>query len=622
MALKYQVNHKDFLKIINILRVSKSIFIQPIERLIVNMDKEIERAQDNVRYLKLLIEPCNELWSAESPTDIPIKLPRIVNIIRFIWLNSKYFNSSDSITKLFRYVGNQIIQFCCQKINVAAIFGGDAQNQIKMANMSIDCCLYYKVIYENIAKMPSNENWSLKEYLIFNHLDSFINRVYDLIEICEGIIIFSRTIETENHPQLQFSGDRGFEFEGVCQRIETSFEKGIVKIKKLSHGILNINDKNWFKNMRNFREMTSSLEEIIDNLIINVFTQIHNVEDGIYALACLHRFSTRDKLHKSFERKVADVWNLFADELAMTNNELGDECDEHLSDLPVVSGRIIQLNVNRARLIRLRSLFEQNEWLPESIDTPKILSNFKTIISVMEKTAQTLFDEWIQSIGIDVISKLNRLLLKRSLTHSGLFECNIDESIFIIFQELRFFQMLGFRFPVHVNQFFTKERPIRLIYDAIIEMITAYNRILMSLSETERLLLRPLTQISDKCIAPAALRLTWSNDGLDVYISDCNKSIRDLSDFIRIYRQTNAKIVNNCEHLCEIIAVKIPNEKTRHLHEIEQMVQNHLEIQMVETSSQFSNVCQWILMIRDHMEDVESVSDDSQKYPIRFQTVQ
>lgn len=602
------MNHKDFLKVFAVLRKSQSIFVQRMDQLIRLVDKEIDRAQNNVRYIKLLIEPCNEINAADSPSDIPMKLPRIINTIRFIWLNSAYFNTIDLITKLFRYVGNQIIHFCSEKINVSAIFNGDATNQIKVANMSIDCCLYYKVIYEKISKMPGNEDWILRDCMIFNYIDSFINRLHDFIEICSGIIIFSRRLTTINYPQLEFGGDRGTEFEKTCERIELSFDKGLVKIKTNSYCILDINEKNWLKIMQEFREMTANLEEIIDNLILNVFTRVENVEDGIYALACLQKFSTREKLHKSFERKVSTVWNLFANDLSIVNDEVIEKENEHLSYVPTIAGQTIQFKVNRMRLIRLRSLFDQNQWLPQSIDTPMILTTYKSMISKMERNTQTQFDGWVQSLGVDIASKLNRLLVKRSLTHKGLFECNVDESIFTIFREARFFQMLGFGFPVHLNQFFSRERAIRLIYDNIVEMITSYNRILMSLSETERLLLMPLIQICDKCIAPGALRLIWANDGLDIYIADCNRNIRDLSDFIGIYRQTNAKIVSTCERLCEIVAVEIPKGEPRQLIEIEQMVQTFLDKQTKNIEFEIDAVRKLILIIRNEMEDVESVS--------------
>lgn len=611
LAIKYQMNHKDFLKVFSILQSAQSIFVAPINEISIRIDKEIERAQDNVKYLKLLTECCNGLWSTETPADIPMKLPRILNVIRFIWLNSNHMKGSDPITKLLRYVGNQIIHFCCSKIEVGAIFGGDVKNQIKIANMSIDCCIYYKVMYEKIA---SHANWPpLVRHLIFNHLDLFINRVYDFIEICENIIIFSRRIATDNQPHLQFGGDHGAEFESICQNIEGHFSKAIAKIKKNSHGIFNINDKTWHKSMKEFHEITTHLEENVDNLMINVFTCIENMDDGLYALACFQRFATRVKLYKTFECKVLNFWNLFADEISMADVELGNDMAEHLSVLPSVSDRVIQLKVNQRRLEHLHMLFDQNKWLPESIDSEKILANYKTLVCAMDKTVQTRFDDWAQSIGIDIVTTLNRLLLKRSLTHFGLFECNIDDSIFTVFRETRLLRWLGFPFPVHVSQFFGRERSICSTYNAIMEMITSYNRILERLSVAERLLLKPIIKLSDKTIAPGSLRLIWINEGLDSYIGECNKSIQILHECIRIYEQTNAKIVTNCERMCEIAVVEIPNDKPRQLREIEILVAAHMDRQTKAIQTEFESICKLILIIRDQVEHIDNVSQYDRK---------
>lgn len=599
------MNHKDYLKIFNMLTSSQSIFVKPLNEISIRIDKEIERAQDNVRYLKLLTECCNDLWLVDTPADVPMQLPRILNIIRFIWLNSNYIKSCDAITKLLRYVGNQIIHLCCRKIDVAAIFNGDAQKQIQIANMAIDCCIYYKIMYEKLA---DRDNWRLENRLIFNHLNAFINRVYDFIEICENIVIFSRRTTADNHSPLQFGGDHGPEFESICQNIEARFSKAIATIKRIAHGILNINDKTWLKSIKEFRQITAHLEENVDNLIVNVFTSIENVEDGIYALACFQRYATRNKLHKTLDRKVAAVWDLFGDEVVKTNNALGNESDENLSILSSVSERVIQLKVNRGRLERLNMLFDQNKWLVESIDTEKILSNYSHLVGVMDRTVQKRFDDWTQSLGVDITAKLNRLLLKRSLAHFGLFECNIDDSIFNIFREIRFLRWLGFAFPVHLSQFFARERTICSTYDAIIEMITSYNQILERLSVTERLWLKPITKVCDKTIAPGSLRLTWANENLESYIAECSKSIQILHDSIQVYERTNAKIVSSCERLCEIVGVNIPNDKPRQLVDIEHFVETRMEKQKEAISLQFENICKLIMIIRDQVEDIDNVS--------------
>lgn len=571
--------------------------MKPLTELFHSIDDEIYKAQDNIHYLELLLGPCNEISSAPSPAEIPVKLAKIINIIRYIWLNSRHYNALDAITKLYRYVGNQIIRFCQQKIQVGDIFAGNPSNQIKLANLSVDCCLYYKVIY---GKMSQHEHdWNLDESLIFNHVDSFVQRLHDFIEICGAIQTFHRRATDD---ELKFGGDRGTEFEGTCKNIEEKFENGLKKLQNVSDTILNIGDENWKHCMSEFREMISILEEIINNMLLNVFAGIENVEEGIYALACFHRFVNRMELRKKFERKVIVAWSMFGDELSTTNDQLVEEYNEYLSIIPEIAGRANQLKLNRHRIIRLRSLFEcDDHWLPESIDTEMILSNYNAMIVKMQKSIQKLFDDWIQSLGVEVISKLNRLILKRCLTQTGLFECNLDQTIFIIFNEAHFFKRLGFGFPVHINQFFIKEPFIRSIYDAVIDMITSYNRILQALTEFERSLLRPLILICDKCIAQGALKLIWANEGLDIYISDCNKNIRDLNDVVSMYRQTNAEIVAGCERMCQIIIVEIPKDEPQRLDVVEMAIERYCMAQMALFLKEYDAVCDLITNFNEEL---------------------
>lgn len=607
LAVKHQIEHNGFQRILKILRKSQSIFVKTLDRIFVAIEEEIQRAQSNIQYLKLLIDPCNEISIAESPADIPLKMCKIINIIRYIWLQSKYYNTTGLITKLYRYVGNQIIKLCCKKINVQGIFNDDVYDQIKNADLSIDCCLYYKIIY---AKLSCNESdWKLSESLIFNHIDSFIQRLHDFIEICQGIITFGKKSKNEDDIELEFDGDRKHEFQATCKNIEEIFGNGLKRIENVSTSILDINDKDWLEEIRAFRSMTSRLDEILDNFILNVFTCVNHLEDGIYALACLHRFSARKKLEKIYQQKVDFVWKQFTEELSMTNDDLAE--GEQLSYLPKTAGRAIHLKINYNRLAHLRSLLESQEWLPDSIETSKILSDYNKMTSKMQKTIQKLFDEWTQSHGVEIVTKLNRLLLKRSLTHNGLFECNIDHELFAIFDEVRYFKLLGFGFPVHISQFYAKEASIQLTYNAIVEMISSYNHILMSLSDVERSLLHPLIQVCDKCIAQGALKLIWASDGLDTYISDCNKTIRDLNDFIEIYQQTNVKIAESCERICDVMAIQISSDKTetQGLMDIEVCIRNYLDKQISIIHRECDNIRELILTIYEELESyIDNVS--------------
>lgn len=105
------------------------------------------------------------------------------------------------------------------------------------------------------------------------------------------------------------------------------------------------------------------------------------------------------------------------------------------------------------------------------------------------------------------------------------------------------------------------------------------------------------------------IRITWANEGLESYIGECNRSIQILNDCIQIYEQTNATIVSNCERLCEIVVVKIPNDKPRQLMEIEQSIQSHLEKRTKCISMEFEIFCKLILTIHDQIENIDNVSE-------------
>lgn len=149
----------------------------------------------------------------------------------------------------------------------------------------------------------------------------------------------------------------------------------------------------------------------------------------------------------------------------------------------------------------------------------------------------------------------------RSVTHPGLLECNISADTFDISLEAYYFKILGFGIPVQINQFYTRHVSFKMNYDSVIRLLIDYNRILISLSEKERLLFRCSIQVCDSAFLPAVYKLTWNSEGLDGTIAECNRQIDDLKRLIKIYRKANMKIAGVCEEICEMNLVQLePNE--------------------------------------------------------------
>lgn len=249
-GLDTQLQHEDVQQIIHVLRNSHSVYIKQVDELIEECHNEMEEAKSNIKYLFLLNEPCSHIDQAESPAAVPALIPKIVNIIRYIWLNSEFYQRRDLITGLFRNLSNQIIKFSLDQVNVDKVLQGNPRFGIRMANMAIDCCLSYRAIYDLMSKEHATRKpdigWDLENAMIFNHVDAFIERLNDLIDICESMIVFGRLDETEAIPKPTFGGTNGEEFERTAEGVEKQF---MVLLDALEHDskelILNVNKNEW-----------------------------------------------------------------------------------------------------------------------------------------------------------------------------------------------------------------------------------------------------------------------------------------------------------------------------------------------------------------------------------------
>lgn len=61
------------------------------------------QAESNLKFLLVLKDPCYELSEAK-PKDVPAMLPKILNTIRFIWVNSEFYKTRERLTGILKKV--------------------------------------------------------------------------------------------------------------------------------------------------------------------------------------------------------------------------------------------------------------------------------------------------------------------------------------------------------------------------------------------------------------------------------------------------------------------------------------------------------------------------------------
>ena len=554
----------------------------------------------------MLVEPCMELESSEYPRDVPAKLPKIIYLIRVISLNSDYYKNKKNTERLFSYLSNEIINYCKSKIDIPKILNGQPRFGIKICDMSIDCCIAYKLIFKRALERLQTEDfrktWVFDESKIFNQIDIFIQRLNDIMEICETIIVFGRCDETVVIPPLSFGCYNAKEYTMTCHDMEKKFETALSVIKTSSSMILNVHDKDWYQEMSTFKKLIRSLEEVVQNLLVNVFLNISNVEEALDVLTTLHNFSKRKSLQSEYIHKVEEMWAMFEEELLSANKDITRLDNENMGCLPQFSGKSMILHIKMKKCERLKELLMNAHYLPKIPIAEEKMKMYEQTMGNIRKRIEDYNNEWSSKINLQPISYLTRFLVNRSPTHGGLLECNIDRNIMPIFEEAKYFDFIELPLPAVLIQTYPKARKIINIFNKVANVVLLHNKILSSLSDKERLLFKEHIKIMDKKLAPGMFRLNYNDEMTDAYITECLKHLDELQHFVDIYKIINMVNVRSFEQISNGLMLNINIKSIGTLDQFKKKFKESRNNSIVTIGQIYKKVIEYIIVVYEGFE--------------------
>lgn len=571
------------------------------------LTKEIQKSRSNARYLKLLIEPCLELEACEYPKDVPAKLPKIIYLIRVISLNSEYYKNKKNSERLFSYLSNEIINFCKTKVDMAKILNGHPRFGIKICDMSIDCCLAYKQIFKRLLEKLQTEDfrksWLFDERKIFNQIDIFSSRLHDIIEICETIIVFGRCDETVKIPALTFGCYNAKEFTLTCRDMERKFDSGLKDIKAASHMILNVHDKDWFIEVARFKKLIRSLEEIVHNLLLNVFININNVEEALDVLTTMHNFSKRKSLQGEYINKVEEMWKMFESEITLVNMDITRLDKENPGCLPQISGKSLVLKIKMKKCERLRDLLLKAHFLPKVPGADERLKMFQKAANNVRAKVEDYNNEWCSKISPQPPTYFNRFLINRSPSHGGLIECNIDRNLMPLFEEAKYFDLTDIPLPALLIQTFPRAKKMTLLFNKVVGLILLHNKIICSLSDKERLLFKEHIKSMDRKLSPGMFRLTYNDEATDAYIAECLKHLQELQHLVELYKVINMENVRLFEIIANSCIMNMNMKSIGTLSEFKRKLKQSRNASVSEIGDIYKRAIEYIMVIYESFDD-------------------
>uniref|UniRef100_A0A182NEB2 Dynein heavy chain tail domain-containing protein n=1 Tax=Anopheles dirus TaxID=7168 RepID=A0A182NEB2_9DIPT len=557
-AIRLQYKGPNVQHIVRILELAQSLYIKHLKDVLVDLDKEIEIADSNIPFLKLLVDPCFAIGTLETADDFCSQLIYVMHIIRFIGQDSNYLNKDESITKLFLYLSNEIVACCMRGIEIERILAGAPRYGIEVCRMKINCCESYKIIYEEMLEHFKNDfPWNLDYAAIFNRINAFLQRLNDILEICDAMLIFGKYAESTAYTSYKFFCNNAEEFERRCDQVEKIFHNALETIESIGSIILDINNKDWYRYIGEFREMLKSLDDIIENLLSIVFLMSENVEEKLNVLVTLLNFYKRENIRESFMRKIGEVWSMFNEEIMQLSKDISGGITEYPSLLPPQAGRYAVLKMRFDHVTHLRTLIVNCRFFPEYPQQDDVLSLYEACEKQVKAALKGFNESWCKLITTDMASWYHRNLICRSHLRPGLFEVNIERRLLVLFNEAYYFKTMGVNVPMSLD--LEKHENTRLTFDNVLRLVLYFNGVVSSISDKERLFFKPMIQQTERKLEPLRSKLTWEED-LSEFIEGYVVNVRELLDLIELYKRENHKISSQVERIYGMIFVWLEHQ--------------------------------------------------------------
>ena len=608
--LKSQLDRHVVCVLVYILQCTQSSYLHSFQLITQSITLGTSEAYNNLQLLQL-IQPVAYKLSQCAPVDIIPLLPELCNRVRLISSVSTYYNTDERICSLLRLISNQIIIQCMSSMNINELIQSNQIDQLLLLlRQCIDCCTTWHSVYDTVRthinqSSTASMHWKFDQtkYGLFAQLDAFIQRCYNLIELCAGQLQFCYQARYYDHIPL-FGGSRGVEMENILNELNHSFKSHINKYILSHHhtNILSMQQSEWYTVFTALQSIMKEYDLIVHNTLQQLFDTVYPVSLP-HCIDVLHTYSliaVRSNLQQLIKKKSDDCIVLYN-----KNYKLIKHIYEQYKKSPPIhiyqsryTGSVQWAKSLLARLHDEYHTIIQLQYIDYSEHVLyEIRNNYIQLVQSINDYIKSQHNEWLVELNtyesIQTINdRLNQPLLTRVNTsqHSNksstllYLQCNYDSYTAQLLGEIRQWNKFHhlYSIPHHCSELSQLQSDsLHILYEYIMLIVRDYNTILYELSESDRLLFYGLIKSCDYKIQPGLNKLTWNQRFIkDWYYNKIHYATCKLAHIVHIYKSTNTDIHQLCQQMGNIQLLHIVKNKIYDLHELyTTQLQHHQSVQ-------------------------------------------
>ena len=237
----------------------------------------------------------------------------ILHLILLVWKSSVYYNTPSRLVILMREICNTVINHATKYLDGDSLFNLIDQGETNVAVLMLQTTLkiigkfkatYYEYKSKSTADCPDNP-WRIPNTAIFVRLDLFLERIHDILDLSQIVLLFSKL------SKIEVGGTKGKILTTSVAQIFSDFTQSVDCIRSVGVGILDLNNKEFENAFYEFRSSMKILDRRLGSVVVQGFDDTTSVGASFKLLHTFDNLISRPIIADELDKKHVGTYVIY-----------------------------------------------------------------------------------------------------------------------------------------------------------------------------------------------------------------------------------------------------------------------------------------------------------------------
>lgn len=544
-----QLKSKELRNILVNLNYSKGKLVKRWKVLDAKLTDALNEAKDNVKYLSVIEQFTEPLYSGSSWQQINDCIPNIMNNIKIMIQISRSYNTGDKVTILLMKICNQIIKAATRIVSAPGLIWVQPHDELQ-TNLECGaktCDLFrdqYKILVSKVAHQGKGKSPEINEASVFARLDVLCRRLRKLQSLFTTIDQFS-----------QFSRQN---VDGMLEIVQ-SFQNLTTIFKEKKYNLLDLAKTTFDRDFIDFNAAVAELEGDIQFFIDQSFEGVTSAEHALQMLQTFESIIQRDSLKSDLESKYAIIFHKYGLDLAQVQQiyESQKASPPFPRNIPPVAGNIMWSQMLLRRIEEPMVMFKDNPLIQNNIEARDIIRTYNRVARALIQFEHLWHEAWLKAVDNAKTGLLATLLVESPFENK--LYVNFDPEIMQLIRESKTLQRMKIPIPESASIILQQEDKFKYYYYQLSFAVDEYGRVCEKVAAVTKAILAPHLDDLLQIFGPGLHILTWQSMNIDAYLSRLHNSLRKFEELVdKINEIIDNRISTNVKKISRMIFVTLP----------------------------------------------------------------